>query len=121
MEDYNDMCIRWEGHPKFDSDKIIEDEAIEVLVQKLEMILYTNKGDVFGDNNIGCNLTYFLWTTNVSTDDMKDIIDEQIELYIPELKSIGYSLNLELFEGEIRDIMFINFVINGQYVEFVFE
>lgn len=121
LKDVKDLVIRYDGHPKYISNKITEDDEIEVVVQKLEMILFTNKGEIFGDLNLGANLEYYLWQTNVSDINIKRIVEEQIITYIPELLSIGYSLDIYLYEGELRDILNLDFTIRGYNVEFIFE
>ena len=41
-----DFYIGYPGHPRFRDPELIEDDAIRVIVQKYEMILFTNKGEV---------------------------------------------------------------------------
>jgi len=121
LNDVKDFSIRYPGHPKYTSDKIIEDDDVEVIVQKLEMILYTNKGDVLGDEDMGANLEYYLWQTNVTTGTLKNLVDEQIQTYIPELLSIGYNFDLYLYEGTLQDILRLDFSIKGYNIEFIYE
>ena len=121
LRDVKDLVIRYPGHPKYQPDRIIEDDEIEVIVQKLEMILFTNKGEVLGNIDIGCNLEYYLWQTRVTTGNLKNKVEEQIALYVPELVSIGYSFEVQLFEGTLRDILYLNFVIKGYNIDFIFE
>jgi hypothetical protein len=47
--DIKDFNIRYKGHPKFKDLKLIEDRTLEVIIQKLEMMLFTNKGEVLND------------------------------------------------------------------------
>jgi hypothetical protein len=121
LKDVKDFVIRYPGHPKYQEGRIVEDDEVEVIVQKLEMILFTNKGEVLGDTNIGVNLEYYLWQTKITTGNLKNKIDEQIAIYIPELINLGYTLNVNLYEGTLRDILFLNFTIKGYNIEFVFE
>ena len=121
LRDVKDLVIRYPGHPKYEADRIVEDDEIEVIVQKLEMILFTNKGEVLGDTNIGCNLEYYLWQTRITTGNLKSKVEEQISTYIPELIVLGYTLDIQLFEGTLRDILYLNFVIKGYNIDFVFE
>lgn len=116
-----DLVIRYPGHPKYQEDRVVEDDEIEVIVQKLEMILFTNKGEVLGDIDIGCNLEYYLWQTRITTGNLKNKVEEQIRTYIPELIVIGYTLDIRLYEGTVRDILYLDFVIKGYNIEFVFE
>jgi hypothetical protein len=48
-------------------------------------------------------------------------IKTQIDIHIPELNTIDYTLELELFEGTVRDILFINIVIKETEVNFVIK
>jgi phage baseplate assembly protein W len=121
LKDVKDLVIRYPGHPKYEADRIVEDDEIEVIVQKLEMILFTNKGEVLGNTDIGCNLEYYLWQTRITTGNLKSKVEEQIRTYIPELITLGYTLELELFEGTLRDILYLNFMIKGYNIDFVFE
>ncbi len=121
LKDVKDLVIRYPGHPKYEPDRIVEDDEIEVIVQKLEMILFTNKGEILGDINLGANLEYYLWQTKVTTGNLKFKIEEQIVKYIPELIKIGYTFELQLFEGTLRDILYLNFVIKGYNIDFIFE
>jgi hypothetical protein len=62
-----------------------------------------------------------LWQTNVTTGNLSKLVKEQINKYIPELNSIGYDFSLDLYEGTVRDILNLNFVIKGYNIDFVFE
>lgn len=121
LRDVKDLVIRYDGHPKYEENRIIEDDEIEVIVQKLEMILFTNKGEVLGDINIGVNLEYYLWQTRITSGNLKSKVEEQINSYIPELNALGYTFDIELFEGTLRDILYLNFIIKGYNIEFIFE
>ena len=121
LKDVKDLVIRYPGHPKYEPGRIVEDDEVEVIVQKLEMILFTNKGEVLGDVNIGANLEYYLWQTNVTSGNLKNKVEEQISTYIPELINLGYTFSVDLYEGTLRDILYLNFVVKGYNIEFVYE
>ena len=121
LKDVKDLVIRYPGHPKYEPGRIVEDDEVQVIVQKLEMILFTNKGEVLGDINMGCNLEYYLWETRITMGNLKSKIEEQVQIYIPELITLGYTLNVYLYEGTLRDILNLDFVIKGYNIEFVFE
>jgi hypothetical protein len=121
LKDVKDFVIRYPGHPKYDPNRIIEDDEVEVIVQKLEMLLFTTKGEVLGNLDMGINLEYYLWQTNVTTGNLKNLVQEQIDIYIPELNIIGYDFYLYLYEGTVRDILNLNFIIKGYNIDFVLE
>jgi len=120
LNDVKDLVIRFDGHPRYVVNKIVEDDEIEVIVQKLEMILFTSENDVIGDN-VGIGLEYYLWQTKVSVVTIDSKVRTQISKYIPELDQLGYSLSIDIFEGTYRDIMYLNFIIRGYNIDFIFE
>lgn len=121
LKDVKDLVIRYPGHPRYQEGRIVEDDELEVIIQKLEMILFTNKGEVLGNVDIGVNLEYYLWQTKVTTGTLKKKVQEQIFKYIPELIQIGYDLSVNIYEGVVQDILYLDFVIKGYNIEFIFE
>ena len=72
-----------------------------------------------GDPNMGCDLEYYLWETNLSNTNLEQKINEQITEYIPELEILKYEFNLEIEEGQVNDILYLNFVIRGYNVTYI--
>jgi hypothetical protein len=104
---------------KYVVNKMIEGDVINVIVQKLEMLLFTRTGEVYGQVPFGADLEYYLWQTDVSVRDLRSLIVTQISTYIPELDTIGYTLDVSVYEGPIQDTLVLNFVIKGYNVEFI--
>jgi phage baseplate assembly protein W len=121
IKDYKEINIRYQGHPKFLSTKVIEDNIIEVIIQKLEMILFTRKGSVIGDSDFGCDIEFYLWQTRVPANIIKKNIQDQIIKYIPELTSMEYTITIDLYNGTLRDIMYVNVIIKDFSVNFIFQ
>jgi hypothetical protein len=108
--DFTDFYILYKDHPRYVPKELIEDEIINVIIQKYEMVLFTNKGEVLGDPNFGANLPELLFQTKVSDTYVKDVINEQIGTYIPELLNTNYTLNVVFVQDpeNYQDIMFVN-------------
>ena len=119
--DHNDFYIRSRKHPNYDPEQIIESELINVIIQKLEMIIYSNKGDLYGDVGFGSDLEYYLWETTIPQVEIRKKMDTQIYRYIPELYVMGYTLNIEIYDGEIRDVMYLKFRINEYNLNFIID
>jgi len=114
LPDLTDLPIRYEGHPKYNRREILVTDPVETIVQKLELLLLTNTGEVIGEPEYGGNIEYLLWQTDVAVDVIESDLNSQISRFIPELNQIGYTLEAQLFEGEYRDILNLNFTIQGQ-------
>ena len=109
--DFRDFYIGYEGHPRFTINKIITDDIIRVIVQKYEMILFTNKGELFGDPNFGCDLTKLLYETKISAEAVKSTIIVQINTYISELQGTNYTLEVTFQQDpeNYQDVLQIDF------------
>ena len=71
---FTDFYIGYPGHPRFKESALIEDDVVRVIVQKYEMILFTNKGDVFGAPNFGSNLEELLHETKLSAETIESVV-----------------------------------------------
>ena len=120
--DFSDFYIRYPGHPSFTDLQLIQDDVVLVIVQKVEMILFTNKGELLGDPDFGADLQRLLFETKVSADFVKTEIVNQFNQYIPELSSISYDLDVTFSEHPVEyyDMLFIDFKIREHEVNAYF-
>jgi hypothetical protein len=109
--DFKDHYIGYAGHPRFVVNKIVEDDLIRVIIQKYEMILFTNKGELLGDPDFGCDLPRLLFQTKVSAQGVKKIILQQIQKYIVELSNTNFGLQVTFFQDpeNYQDVLQIDF------------
>ncbi len=119
--DIRDFNIRGIDHPKYSSTRVLEDRTMEFVVQKLENMLFTNKGDVLGDPDFGANLEYYLWSTTVPVSKIESEIKNQVDTYIPELNTLQYTLSVDVYEGTVRDILQINIKIKDSNLNFIMK
>lgn len=115
---FTDFYIGYPGHPKFRSPALVEDDVVSVIIQKYEMIIYTNKGDIFGDLDFGADIEELLFETKLSAESIEGIIKDQINKYITEISEIDYTLTVSFFEDPDRyqDYMEIFFNIKDYEV-----
>jgi phage baseplate assembly protein W len=111
--DFRDLYIGYPGHPRFKVNRIITDDIIRVIIQKYEMILFTNKGELFGDPDFGADLEKLLHETRISAPGVRNIIIQQINKYIPELIDVNYVLKVSFEQDPERfqDVMVVEFTI----------
>jgi phage baseplate assembly protein W len=111
--DFRDLYIKYNGHPKFRSNRIIEDDLISVMIQKYELLLFTNKGELLGQPEFGCNLEELLFQTKVSSEFVEETINSQIVQFIPEMASMNYRLRVEFVRDyqSYQEAMIIYFTI----------
>jgi len=100
--DFKDFYIIFPGHPRFNDSQIIEDEVIRVIIQKWEMIIFTNKGELFYDPHFGGDLTKYLHETRLSAETIESSLRGQINDYIGELSNLTYTLQVNIYEDPER-------------------
>ena len=115
---FTDFYIGYLGHPFFRDLGLVEDDVIRVIIQKYEMLLFTNKGDVFGEPDLGANLEELLFETRLSSEYIEGDIKVQIETYIPEIANINYNLSVTIYDDPERfqEYMEVIFTINDYEV-----
>lgn len=120
MANFNfiDFNIKYPGHPSYKSAQFIEDDTVRVIIQKYEMIIFTNKGELLGDPNFGCDLPVLLFETYLSAEAIEADIRAQISDYISELDGVNYGLTVEINEDpeNHQEYMYIYFTINDYEV-----
>ena len=119
--DFRDLYIGYEGHPRYTINRIITDDAVRVIIQKYEMILFTNKGELFGDPDFGCDLEKYLHETSISAFAVRNLIIDQIDKYIQEISTINYTLEVSFQEDSenYQDVMVVDFAIGENDVNVV--
>ena len=77
------------------------------------MLLFTNKGELLGDPDFGCDLPRILFQTKVSSQGVKKVILQQIDKYIPELSTTNFQLETTIFEDpeNYQDVLQIDFTL----------
>jgi phage baseplate assembly protein W len=100
--DFTDFYIEYPGHPRFNDAQIIEDDLVRVVVQKWEMVIFTNRGELFCEPDFGGDLTKFLHETRLSAETIESELRSQVRRYIPELESITYELQVNFYEDPER-------------------
>lgn len=109
--DFRDFYIRYPGHPDYQANVLVQDDIISDILQKYEMLLFTNQGEVMGDPNFGANLEEILYETSVDSKVVEQSIRSQISEYISELDSMNYQLSVVFTQDpyNFQDMMLIYF------------
>lgn len=119
---FTDFYLGYPGHPRFRNLIFVEDEILRVIIQKWEVILFTNKGELFGDLDFGGDLPIYLHETRLSAESIENDLKEQIGKYISEINGIDYVLKVTFFEDPERfqEYMEVYFQIKELDVYFIF-
>jgi phage baseplate assembly protein W len=116
---YNEIYFRDPTDPKYRKNVLESDSKLENLITKIKMILYTRKGEVLGQPELGMNLDDYLFETKYNELQIRDDFYTQLAKFVPEssefkidydvgIKSEGYHnmlvLNIKIDDVKILDI-----------------
>lgn len=112
-----DVYLRIPEDPKYSATEIEVEDEIFNFVQYIEMILTTDKGEVFGEPDMGASLEAYLWNTNITSATIKSEVLRQIYQYCGESASkIQFDIEVNFIKGEITDSILIDIIIDGTKV-----
>lgn len=107
-----DLYLKIDGDPRFQEDKIENQDALEQYLQEIELLLFTRKGDVLGEYTLGCDIEDLIFGLSLSEGPIKAAIWDQITSYCSLHKIFKTDLNVNFYKGTERDIAIIDIVVN---------
>ena len=111
-----DLYLRIPTDPNYDPQEIEVDDNLQNLLQQIEMILTTRKGDVLGDPDFGANLEDYLWT-NYSSGQIQTEVNSQISKYCSSLTYLfPFGIDVSFIQGEVVDTIIVDVTIDGTKV-----
>jgi hypothetical protein len=72
---------------------------IEQILQRIRVILGTNKGDVLGDFGFGCDIKKYIFSMDVNVDEIQDYIQLQILKYA-NIDTSKYDIAIKVSYGQ---------------------
>lgn len=116
-----DFYIKSKLHKDYDPDMLEITDDMAILISKIQTLIFTNKGEVLGDPNFGCDIPKLLWQTNLNATDIQNQIYEQIQTYISNISNYKYDVQFYLLPGTIQDIGLIEININNVTLSAAFK
>lgn len=109
-----DFYTRQESSSEYVNDILEVSDERSILIEQIENILFTRKGDVLGQPDFGVNLEDLLFTLTRNQSEIKSSILNQIYSYCP--LALKYSVDVDVtFKKTVnRDLGFIDIIINDQ-------
>lgn len=102
------------GEPNFQPDRIQQDEDLSMLLTQIETVLFTNKGEVLGDEAFGCNLEQYVYEFRYNDFLLRNAIVEQINLYVPLSQKYSVDIEVDFAEEVDRHAVFLDITIDSR-------
>jgi hypothetical protein len=108
-----DLYTRIEGDPNFEPNQLEVQDEVVVLLQQIEMVLFTTRGDILGAPNLGVDLERLLYSLTVSEGVIRSAIYKQIENYCPLARKYKVDISVKIYKGTERDIGVVDIIVDG--------
>lgn len=105
-----------EEEPRFKEDAIEITGELDEIIQQVDMILFTNKGDVLCMPEFGCNLGRYLFDTTFNETLIKQIIMNQINSFIYLDGSYTVDVDVNFVKWDFNVAMIVDLNINNKKV-----
>lgn len=109
-----DIYLRSDDDPLFKSGVIDISDNLSILLMQIEMCIFTEKWEVFGEPRLGLGLESLLWETNLSEIEIKRKLETNIQRYCPYSRYYEVKVNVIFSEGEVYDYCVLDVVVDGK-------
>ncbi len=89
---------------------------LDEIIQQVDCLLFTRKGEVLMLPDFGCDLHSFLFDTTWNKNAIKFMIESQINTYIYMDGAYNVSVDVEFIKWEYNVGMLVDLIINGRKV-----
>lgn len=103
-----------EEEPRFNENAIEITSELDEIIQQVDMILFTNKGDVLCMPEFGCNLGRYLFETSFNETIIKQIIMNQIHNFIYLDGSYKVDVDVKFVKWDFNVAMVVDLYINNK-------
>lgn len=105
-----------EEEPRYKEDVIEITSELDEIIQQVDMILFTNKGDVLCMPEFGCNLGRYLFDTSFNETVIKSIIMDQIHSFIYLDGTYNVDVDVNFIKWDYNVAMVVDLNINNRRV-----
>lgn len=110
-----DFYVKTLGDPNYDPTKVHTESELAQLIGQIETTLFTNRGEVLGEPDFGCNLEDLVYSLNYNEQQVQDVVKQQLDVYVPLAKKYDVKTTVAFYRGEVRDIAQIDIKIDSKY------
>ena len=105
-----------EEEPRYKENILEISDELDEIIQQVDMILFTNKGDVLCMPEFGVNLEQYLFNTTFNTVQIKNIIMNQIRNFIYLDGSYDVDVDVNFVKWDFNIAMIVDLNINNKKV-----
>lgn len=111
MNKIREIYFRDPSDPKYQLYGIETNDKLGAVIAKLRIILFTNRGEVLGEPDLGMDLEDFLFDFGFNEQIIRERFYAQIAKYIPE-RDFRIDLDVSYETDGVRDTAYLFIIVN---------
>jgi hypothetical protein len=112
----NDIYAIPEEEPRYNSSAIEITSELDEIIQQVDLILFTKKGEVLCMPEFGCDLEQYLFDTTYNSSQIKNIIVNQINNFIYLDGSYKVDVDVNFVQWTQNVAMVVDLTINNKKI-----
>lgn len=104
--------MRDPSDPKFREGVFEIENALDVLLGQIRMILFTRPGDVIGRLGFGIDLEREVFSMSTSNSSIESLVSKAIYEHCPDASDFNVRVKASFFYGSSRDICLIDIFVD---------
>lgn len=101
---------------KFVNGVLEVSDKLEAVITKLRMILYTNRGEVLGEPELGMDLENYLFESGLNEGIIKDRFYANLAKYVPETADFQIDCSVTVESDGVKDTGIIYITLNNEKI-----
>lgn len=101
--------------PNYNSNEMQLDTELELLLTQISTMLFTRKGEVLGEPNFGANLEDLVYELRYNDYQLKTVIDNQLNEYIPLASKYKVDVNIEVVDDVANHVVFLDITVDSRF------
>lgn len=101
--------------PNYSSNEMQLDAELELLLTQISTMLFTRKGEVLGEPDFGANLEDYVYELRYNDYQLKTVIDNQLNQYIPLSSKYKVDVNIEVVDGVANHVVFLDITVDSRF------
>lgn len=104
------------GEKRYRDDVVELSNELDVIIQQVDLLLFTNRGEVLLMPEFGCNLEQYLFETSYNEEMIKSMIMTQINNYIYLRGTYTVDVDVSFVKWDFNVAMVVDLTINNKKV-----
>lgn len=105
-----------EDESRYNPNILELNNPLDMIIQQIDLLLFTKKGDVLLIPDFGCNLEEYLFETTYNEELIKNIIMSQINTYVVNPYGISIDVEVSFLTWDLNVAMLVDIIIEDKKV-----